>query len=69
VFLLFAAVISLWPRLLTVPLALFTAWIGAALFIKASRLHRQARDGAAPGRTEVETAMAEQIHETTDREN
>jgi cardiolipin synthase len=69
VFLTFAAATSLWPRLLTVPLALFTAWIGAALFIKASHLHQQARDGTAPGRTEDETAMAEQIHETTNREN
>jgi cardiolipin synthase len=30
----------LWPRLLTIPLGLIIAWIGAAMLLKAHRLRR-----------------------------
>ena len=31
----------LWPRVLTIPMALLAAWLGAALLVKALSLHRQ----------------------------
>jgi cardiolipin synthase A/B len=42
VLLILAAVAALWPLLLVVPLALFSAWMAVALLIKAYRLHRAA---------------------------
>lgn len=36
-----ATIMLLWPRLLTIPLGLIIAWIGAAMLLKAHRLRRE----------------------------
>jgi cardiolipin synthase len=36
-----AILMLVWPRLLTIPLGLIIAWIGAAMLVKAHRLRRE----------------------------
>jgi cardiolipin synthase A/B len=53
------AIIALvWPRLLTVPLAVIIAWIGGAMLAKAHGLRRQRSAREAPARAAVEPAPA-----------
>jgi cardiolipin synthase len=49
--LLLAAIGALWPRMITIPLALPAAWIGGALLARAYGGHRSAEGPRAPART------------------
>lgn len=41
-----AAIVSLWPLLLVIPLALLAAWVAIAILIRAWRLHQESRTRA-----------------------
>ncbi|MEN3295593.1 MAG: cardiolipin synthase [Burkholderiales bacterium] len=69
VLLALAAVVLRWPLLLAAPVALFTAWVGAALLIDAWRLHRRSQGGAESGRTENDIDEPIRKRETSDRDS
>ncbi len=41
--LLFSAIAIFWPRVISIPLAIFAAWLAISLFIKAVELHREGK--------------------------
>lgn len=41
--LLFTAVAIFWPRIISIPLAVFAAWLAVSLFLKAFELHREGK--------------------------